>query len=267
MRVEYQFCESDKRGYQGVSLDEQECHAHLKGPVKDCLLDRQERENTLEHLKALTEETGFDANEDLLADIKALEDENVEVQNFRIGEAYAELILEKEFSCRFYWNELRDARNPKGNKTGADLVGFIEEDGLVLFLFGEVKTSSETTKRPPQVMTGAAGIEVQLRNMYNNRSKRLILLSYLKSKMRLFPADHPFKLDYESGIKAYYSKAEKYKLFGVLIRDVEPDERDLSPSYHRLKTQILEPVGLNLLALYIPIQKKNWLPIINSVTE
>jgi tryptophan synthase alpha subunit len=85
--------------------------------------------------------------------------------------------------------------------------------------------------------------------------------------MQLFPIDHPFKLDYESGIKSYYSTCEKYKLFGVLIRDVEPDERDLSLSYNRLKTQILDPVGLSLLALYIPIQKKNWLSIINSMTE
>ena len=74
MKVEYQYCESNKRRYQGISLEEHECHAHLKGPVKDCLLDRQERKNTLEHLKALKEETGFDATEGLLADIKALAD-------------------------------------------------------------------------------------------------------------------------------------------------------------------------------------------------
>jgi hypothetical protein len=266
LRVDYLHKESSIRGYQGISLDEQECRVHLQGLVKSNLLDREERADTLEQLKALGGETGF-AGDGLIADIQALEDENVQVQNFRVGEAYAEVILEKEFSCRFYWNELRDARNPKGNKTGADLVGFIEEDGQVLFLFGEVKTSSETANRPPQVMTGADGIEKQLRDLYNDRVKRQILISYLKSKMRLFPDGHLFKTDFELGLRAYYSQTEDYQLIGVLIRDVEHDERDLSLSYGRLRTRILEPAGLKLLALYLPIRMEDWLHIINAEKE
>lgn len=267
MKVDYHHNESNLRGYQGISLDEQECRAHLKGLVKNNLLDREERDNTLERLRALRDETGFEASEGLLADIQALEDESVRVQNFRVGEAYAEVILEQEFSCRFYWNELRDARNPKGNKTGADLIGFIEVDGEVLFLFGEVKTSSEIANRPPQVMTGADGIESQLRDLHGNRIKRQILISYLQSKMRLFPEGHPFKQDFGKGIRAYYSSPEDYHLIGVLIRDVESDERDLSRSYDRLRTQLLEPVGIKLLALYLSIQQNDWLDIINEETE
>lgn len=238
----------------------------MQGLVKDNLLDREERADALEGLRALDEETGF-SSEGLLADIKALEDENVQVQNFRIGEAYAEVVLEQNFSCRFYWNELRDARNPRGNKTGADLVGFIEVEGQLLFLFGEVKTSSETANRPPQVMRGAHGIENQLVDLYNNRLKRQILISYLQNKMRLFPEEHPFKFDFDSGKRAYYSNPENYQLIGVLIRDVEYDEQDLSPSYARLSSQILEPIGLKLLALYLPIRQDDWLNIINEENE
>jgi hypothetical protein len=267
LRIDYQHKESNSRGYQGISLDNQECRKHLQGLVKDNLLDREDRDDTLERIRALRDETGFDVSDGLLADIQALEDESIEAQNFRVGEAYAEVILEQSFSCRFYWNELRDARNPRGNKTGADLVGFIEVEGQVLFLFGEVKTSSETANRPPQVMTGAKGIESQLRDLYQNRSKRFILISYLKSRMRIFPANHPFKIDYEASERAYYSNPEGYQLFGVLIRDVEHDERDLSLSYRRLSARILEPIGLKLLALYLPIQQKDWLNIINEENE
>lgn len=267
MRVDYQHSESNNRGYQGIVLDKKECRAHLQGSVKDNLFDREERDDTIERLRALRDETGFDASEGLLADIQAWEDENVQLQNFRVGEAYAEVILEQEFSCRFYWNELRDARNPKGNKTGADLVGFIEVDGQVLFLFGEVKTSSETTNRPPQVMTGADGIESQLKDLHSNRAKRQILISYLKNKMRHFATDHPFKVDYNKSERAYYSNPEDYQLIGVLIRDVVPDERDLSQSFGRLKSQILEPIGLKFLALYLPIQQTDWLDIINQSIE
>lgn len=267
MRTVYLHNESNRRGYQGFSLDEQECRSHLQGSVKDNLLDREEREDSLERLRVLIDETGFEASEGLLADIQVLEDENVQVRNFRVGEAYAEVFLEQEFVCRFYWNELRDARNPKGNKTGADLVGFIEADGQVLFLFGEVKTSSEMANRPPQVMTGADGIEGQLKDLYSNRVKRLILISYLQSKMRLFPDGHPFKLDFGAGFRAYYSNPEDYHLIGVLIRDIEPNERDLSLSYDRLRAQILEPAGLKLLALYLPIQQEEWTAIINEEIE
>lgn len=267
MNVLYEHIESFKRNYQGIGFDEQESRENLHGLVKDNLLDREERNDALERLRALREETGFEASDGLLADIQAFEDHSVQVQNFRVGEAYAEVILEQAFSCRFYWNELRDARNPKGNKTGADLAGFIEVDGQVLFLFGEVKTSSETASRPPQVMTGADGIESQLRDLYNSRPKRQILISYLKSKMRLFPEGHLFKQDFELGLRAYYSSIEDYQLFGVLIRDVQPDERDLSQSYSRLRTRILEPVGLKLLALYLPIQQNDWLDIINEDVE
>lgn len=264
MRIGYQHNESNSRGYQGISLDEQECREHLQGLVKYNLLDREEKDDTLERLRAKIFESGFDATDGLLADIQALDGESIEVQNFRVGEAYAEVILEQVFSCRFYWNELRDARNPRGNKTGADLVGFIKVEGQVLFLFGEVKTSSETANRPPQVMTSADGIERQLRDLYTNRAKRQILISYLKNKMRHFPDGHQFKVDFNLSFRAYYSNPEDYQLIGVLIRDVEQDERDLSLSYRRLNTIILEPIGLKLLALYLPIQQDDWLNIIND---
>jgi len=152
MTILYEHIDNNYRSYHGIAVDEQKCRNHLQGKVKDNLLDHEERKNELDSLKALTQETGFNASDDLIADILALENPKLESLPFRIGEAYAEVILEEAFVCRFHWNENRDARNPKGYKTGADLVGFIEVEGQVLFLFGEVKTSSETENRPPEVM-------------------------------------------------------------------------------------------------------------------
>lgn len=264
MNIIYQHNDSILRGYDGLRIEAAECRFHLSGPVKDNLLDKEEKEFFSERLRTLHEDTGFTASERLLADIQALEDEQVNVQNFRIGEAYAEVVLEEFFHCRFHWNELRDARNPKGNKTGADLVGFIEVGGQILFLFGEVKTSSETANRPPQVMTNAKGIENQLRDLYSSTEKRRTLIAYLQNKARLFPDGHPFKNDLNAGIRAYYSGDGNYHLIGVLIRDVEPDERDISTSYERIKKYIIEPIGLKLMALYLSIPKEEWLQIINE---
>lgn len=265
MNVVYSHEESIKRRYIGIAIDNAECIAQFTSNVKDNLLDREEWQDSLNRLRALREETGFTASDVLLADIQALEDEEIETQQFRIGEAYAEIVLEQEYTCRFHWNENRDARNPKGNKTGADLVGFIEVENQILFLFGEVKTSSEVTNRPPQVMTRSDGIESQLRDLYNDRSKRLILISYLKSKMRHYPTGHPFQSDFEASCRAYYSNDCDYQLIGVLVRDVGPDHRDISISYNRLRSQILEPKGIKLLALYLPFRKEEWNGIINEV--
>lgn len=263
MNIEYQHQESSTRGYLGISFEEEVCKEYLTGPVKDNLIDREERDSFLGSLRTLEADTGFSPSNELIEDIQALEDEDADVQNFRIGEAYAEVILEQDHQCRFHWNEQRDARNPKGNKTGADIVGFIEINGQISFLFGEVKTSSETATIPPQVMTYRDGIENQLKDLNHNRNKRLILISYLKNKARLYDSDHPFRKDFDQSIQSYY-RCQSYQLIGVLVRDVQPNERDLSVSYERLSQEIVDPTGLQLLALYIPLNQNEWLGIINQ---
>ncbi len=266
MTTVYHHRDTIERNYQGIKFVEQECHDHLKGAVKDNLVDREQREELLDTLSTLKSDTGFDISDQLLADIQALENKEVNVQNFRIGEAYAEVVLEENFQCRFHWNELRDARNPKGNKTGADLVGFVEIDNQVLFLFGEVKTSSENAN-PPQVMTYQDGMENQLCDLCDQPDKRRILISYLQNKARLFEDGHQFKEDFNTSVKAYYTAQGSYQLVGVLVRDTDPVEEDVSESYHRIKAKILEPTGLKLLALYVPVKKSEWLKIINETEE
>ncbi len=268
METHYEHIEpgNNLRGYLGMSLNDAEFTQTLSGPVFDNLIDVEVNQDRISELTGLLK-TGFSQSENLLADIQALVNAGPEdLRDWRIGEALAEVILEENFQCRFHWNELRDARNPKGNKTGADLVGFIESEGNVLFVFGEVKTSSETENRPPQVMTKADGIENQLKDLYNNRNKRQILITYLKSKTRDMQEDNPFKTDYDSALLSYYGN-NLYKLIGVLVRDVEADHRDVSISYNRIKTTILNPIGLKLIALYTSIQKSNWRNIIIGNTE
>jgi len=263
METVYEHIDSALRCYHGITVTVPETEYLLVNSVRDNLRDSEQRNSLLDQIRTLQEDTGFSA-EGLMLDIQALENGDAAAADWRIGEALAEVFLGDNFSCRFYWNEIRDARNPRGNKTGADLVGFIETDGDVLFLFGEVKTSSEIERRPPQVMTNADGIENQLRDLYRNREKRLILISYIQNKANLFPDDHPFKSDWNRAVHAYYASDTGYQLYGVLVRDVDPGESDIFASYNRLKKEILEPIGLRLLALYVPIPKENWLNIIND---
>mgnify|MGYP000996771580 CR=1 FL=1 len=262
----YQHTDSNKRGYNGITFDTNEANVILKNEVRNNLIDKPQKDELLRILETLKNDTGFDKSQTLLADIQALQEERVDVQDFRIGEALAEIFLQKYFSCRFYWNELRDARNPKGNKTGADLVGFIEIDNEILFLFGEVKTSSEQ-QSPPQVMTNPNGIEKQLRDLYNDPEKRCILICYIQNKIGL-TGNINFQNDFNNAIKNYYKQnSSNYLLYGVLIRDTQPNEKDIQGSYNRLKKEILVPNGLKLLAIYVPIPKSQWLNIINGANN
>lgn len=263
MNEVYKHIDSVFRGFDGVSFDESETRALLYSKVKDFLLDSPQKQEMLSILQMLQQDTGFQQSQTLLQDIQALQNESVDAQTFRVGEALAEVVLQENFSCRFYWNELRDARNPKGNKTGADLVGFIEIDNEVLFLFGEAKTSSETNS-PPQVMTNPRGIEHQLKDLYQNPQKRLILITYIKSKLPLV-SNEEFKKDFDKAIRTYYQQnAGKYLLYGVLVRDTEINENDIKPSYEKLKQEVHEHIGLKLLAIYVPIAKEKWLNNING---
>lgn len=264
MKCEYQYSESTTRGYKGITFDENKSQMLLQSEVKNNLIDKPQRDELISILERLKQDTGFEKSETLLADIQALQNETVNVKDFRIGEALAEVVLKKYFSCRFYWNELRDARNPKGNKTGADLVGFIEINNEVLFLFGEVKTSSEQ-QSPPQVMTNPTGIENQLKDLYNDAKKRMNLISYIQNKIGL---NTNFKQDFDNAIRNYYKQnSSQYLLYGVLVRDTEPKENDIKKSFDKLKNEILNPTGLKLLAIYLPIPKEKWLNIINGVTN
>ena len=246
-------------GYVGLKISKDKCIEHLNGRIKDILIDREEQEELRKDVENIIKETGFKPNKQLIDDIEYLESKKVDVEDFRIGEAYAEVILKENFSCRFYWNELRDTRNPRGHKTGADLVGFIEIDSQVFFLFGEVKTSSDR-QAPPKVMEN---MEKQLKDLYKDSTKRLHLIGYLRSKKVLSTG---FNEDFNRGIKTYYSKesSSNYQLVGVLVRDTEPTEKDLSSSYRKLKLGISTTAGLRLIAIYLPIRKENWMDIINK---
>src|SRR5690554_8030378 len=98
MKVVYEHNETLRRSYQGFLLEEQECLEHLKGSVKDNLVDREECQDSINRLRALKDETGFAVNDELLADLQELENKEVELQQFRRSE---ERRVGKE--CRSWW--------------------------------------------------------------------------------------------------------------------------------------------------------------------
>ena len=239
--------------YQGIVLKEDGFVEYLSSRVRERFYD-------IEGIKALIEEfrdipsTGFE--ERLLIDIFST---YLPIYDWKIGEALAECYLEDFEKVRFYYPSLRDAKNPKANLQGADLVGFVDVDKYTtIFLFGEVKTS-EDRNSPPKVMYGRSGMIDQLRKIKNDPEIRRLLIKWLGFKVKNLSDNEPFKKDYRKALKLYlkYGAEDKYFLFGILIRDTEPKDTDLKSRYESLKSDLSDGAQLKLVALYIPMSIKD----------
>jgi len=238
--------------YQGIVLKDG-FDEYLSSRVRARFYDIEGTETLIEEFKDIPS-TGFE--EQLLIDILSM---SPSIEDWKIGEALAECYLEDFEKVRFHYPSSRDAKNPKANLQGADLVGFIDVDEeTTIFLFGEVKTSGDKNS-PPQVVYGRSGMIDQLRAIKNNLDLRRALIRWLGFKVRDLSENNPFKKDYQKALKIYLKEGaeHKYFLFGILIRDTEPKDTDLKSRYESLKNDLSTGTQLKLIALYIPTPIKD----------
>jgi len=226
MKQEYQHIEIEEiRKYQGVSYSEAEINNIFPNQIKEKLLDTEGTNELIEKFQdEFNDLKTTDFDDTFLVDILKLDDIITEHKSWRIGEAFAEYHIETSLPARFYYNELREARNVFGNKTGADLLGFIELKGETVFLFGEVKTSSQIDT-PPNVLQGRHGMIDQLKDLASDTNISRQLIRNTGFKIVNLEKDNPFRKDYFKALKNY--NFDKFHLIGILIRDTEPNEKDL----------------------------------------
>ena len=177
-----------------------------------------------------------------------LEVEHPEERAWAVGEALAEAWIIREHGVLLPWNMARDKRTSQASLPGADLVGFLIQEGKTRLVLGEVKSSSES-KTPPQVMTSREGMSHQLEKLATDLNLLFTLLRWLSPRCLNSDFEPHFKaataLLLESGHKAI-------SLFGVLIRDTQPDGKDLHRCGQHLGNIVQAPASCHLLALYIP---------------
>ena len=177
-----------------------------------------------------------------------LEAEQPEERDWAVGEAMAEAWLSREHGVIWPWNMERDKRTPLASLPGADLVGFLTHGSETRLALGEVKCSSDSSA-PPNVMTGRHGMARQLENLVTDFGLLHVLIRWLQPRCRGNGNEPHFNaavgLLLQSGIKAM-------SLFGVLVRDTVPDEKDLSSRGNHLGAIVKEPANCHLLALYLP---------------
>ncbi len=250
LKEEYKYSNNNCVKYQGFSFKENGYEEYLYRRVKDKFEDAEWNETLIAEAVKMT---GF--SEENFVEIF----ENQEEESYwRIGEVLAECVLEDFFAARFYYNSSRDAKNLRSNLTGADLVGFCNIDNDTCFLFGEVKTSSDGNN-PPNVLYGKTGMIKQLEKLKDDNKKRHQLVKWIFSKSVFI--NGAFGKDCKDAMQTYIkSQHEKVYLFGVLVRDTEPNERDLKARARSLSNDVPLNMKLQLLSLYTGLKKenKNW---------
>ncbi|MCY3677191.1 MAG: hypothetical protein OXH66_06285 [Gemmatimonadetes bacterium] len=179
-----------------------------------------------------------------------------EEKSWAIGEALSECVLADDETREICWpwNLVRDRRTPRASLQGADLVGFCKEGDDVFLLFGEVKTSSDA-RTPPNVMTGSGGMEWQLKEEATRLDIQHALLKWLRARCQ--SAEH--RALYRAAVHRYVqSFGREILLVGVLLRDTEPDERDVSARAKALAERLGEPTRIEITAWYLPVPIKDW---------
>ncbi len=234
----------DATTWSGVQLSAgSEFDAFMADEVAARLHDEAGMADFTSHLKSLAT-TGF-AQESLQA---ILEAEHPEERDWAVGEAMAEAWLIREYGVVWPWNMERDKRTPKASLPGADLVGFVTQGSETRLALGEVKSSSDS-HTPPNVMTGRSGMTRQLENLVMDMGLLYTLIRWLQPRCRGNAAEQHFNA---AIVTLLESDNKAIALFGVLVRDTPPDERDLRSRGQHLGACVKAPSNCYLLALYLP---------------
>jgi len=187
-----------------------------------------------------------------------------EKKSWAVGEAFAECVLADDQAREvcWPWNLVRDRRTPRASLPGADLVGFCKEGEDVFLLFGEVKTSSDS-RTPPRVMNGSGGIAWQLKEEATRLDIQHALLKWLRARCE--SAKH--QEFYRKAVRRYVrSCGTEILLVGILLRDTEPNERDVTARAKSLAESLDSRTRIEIAAWYLPVQIEDWPALISADT-
>lgn len=173
-------------------------------------------------------------------------------RGWREGEALAEAWLVDHQQCEFPWSFNRDLRHPRASLPGAELVGFAgaaADD--VRIAFGQVKTSKEL-RHPPQIVTrGATSLISQLRQLRDDANIKSVLVNYMGFRAC---SEVPWRAKFQSAAKRYFESGSlEIAIFGMLVRDTQPDAADLSTAAIALERDGNAAIRIEIYCLNLPL--------------
>lgn len=223
----------------GIEWTSEESRDALGGPVADVLHDAIGSQIFAEALGPLAQ-AEFD-----MGKINAIANQEPE-QTYRIGESIGEAYLSAWRDCTFPWRVSRDLRRPTASPAGPDLVGLKIEAGDHYLVFGEVKTSGENVY-PPSVMRGQSGLVQQLEDLRADRALQRFLVRNL-----LFRCAGQVRDRFIAAVRRHTADPNDCRFFGVLVRDVLPDERDLRHAVSHLGHDCPDVTRVEVIGIYLP---------------
>lgn len=239
-KIEYQIGTQPTTGC-GFSYSEDELKTALLGKVQEVVFDTLGQKQ----IQNILAETGF-SKDDIEKNLTPFTNTP---ENWRVGEGIAECYLSEHRQCFFPWPDSRDERKINSSLPGADLVGFQNIAGDIYFAYGEVKTSTEN-KYPPGVMTGRSGLQSQIEDLKDNDTTKRTLMNYLALRCK----GQNWENDFKSAAKNFLRCSKNIRIFGVLIRDVQPDKKDLENRIKHLAKNQYSETNIEIFALYLPSQ-------------
>lgn len=226
----------------GISWDETELGIAISNHVTDLVFDVQGNQAIATLLESIPS-TNFSS--DIISQI--LNNNSRPPEDWRVGEAIAEAYLMNHRGCLFPWPDSRDERRSGSSLPGADLVGFWINGGEILFAFGEVKTSTQA-QYPPRVLLGRSGLQRQLEELRDIQTLRHDLFIYLAHRA----ANASWHSHFIAASQQYLNNSSNVRIFGLLVRDVEPNQNDLTNRVVNLRQNCPEGMVIELISVYLP---------------
>ena len=226
----------------GRSWNVQELEAAIHGEVSALVFDERGKADIQELLAGVVE-TDFEQEQ-----LGEALDSSHDIENWQVGEALAESYLTVHRDCVFPWPDGRDKRKGGSSLPGADLVGLQKDESGDRFVFGEVKTSGQA-KYPPATVHGRTGLKQQLEDLRDNVTIRDDLFKYLGYRAK----DASWQDRFKMASKRYFKNKSDIQLFGVLVRDVEPNVEDIRVRVEKLGVDCPAGTQIELLAIYLPV--------------
>ena len=249
--------EKDSAQWRGHAVvDEVRFKSYMASRVKARVEDDEAEDQFAAELRGMAT-TGM-ATEFVETLLRAVPEE----KSWAVGEALAECVLTDDETREICWpwNLVRDRRTPRASLPGADLVGFCKEGDSVLLLFGEVKTSSDANT-PPSVMNGSGGMAWQLKNEATRLDIQHALLKWLRARCQ---SDEHRAL-YQAAVHRYVlSLGKEILLVGILLRDTEPNELDVTARAMDLAESLGTPTRIEITAWYLPVPIEDWPALLHA---
>lgn len=230
---------------KGFSVSEKDCRSYFSDHVSSKIIESDSAEHLRTHLAEL-ETTGFDTST-LLTQTRSAP----QVKDWEVGEAFAETVLEDEHEAMFPWETGWDKRTFKASLPGADIIG-LQNKTNPRFIFGQVKSSSET-RIPPQVVSSSNdSLKNQMYCLCHSTAERIQLIQWLLLRVK----ETDWERAFNEAIENYAQN--NYYLVGVLVsggRDA--NENDLTGICMDIHHNV-EDSEMSLFGYYLPFDKKEW---------